>query len=184
MDAYVGQIILFAGNYEPQDWAFCDGRQLQIQNYQALFALIGTSYGGSMPGGNFNLPDLRGRLPVGQGQGIARAPAPQLTQRVIAQQFGTEAVALQVVEMPPHRHTLQATNTAATALTPVANLLAAPQGADVVYFTPPSGSTPGVSTLAKNTVATAGANQTHDNRMATQTLNYLICLNGLFPDRP
>ncbi|AVS73402.1 phage tail protein [Paracidovorax cattleyae] len=183
MEAYTGQIILFAGNYEPEGWAFCDGRQLQINSYQALYALIGTTYGGDART-TFNLPDLRGRLAIGQGQGVARAPAPQLTARVLGQRLGTETVALQVAEMPAHRHTLQALNTPATALTPAGQLPAIGQNGDAPYFTPPSGSTPAVNTLAVNAVNPSGAGQPHDNRMATQTLNYLICLNGLFPDRP
>lgn len=67
MDAYTGQIILFAGNYEPQGWAFCDGRQLQINTYMALYSLIGTTYGGDGRT-TFNLPDLRGRVAISQGR--------------------------------------------------------------------------------------------------------------------
>ncbi|MBB5878174.1 tail fiber protein [Xanthomonas sp. 3498] len=183
MDAYTGQIILFAGNYEPQDWAFCDGRQLRINDYQALYALIGTTYGGDARV-YFNLPDLRSRVAIGQGQGEARAPAPQLTARTIGQKVGAETVALQLAEMPPHRHTLQATTAAATLTTPSGNVLATPQNAEVMYFTPPPSSTPTASTFAPDTVAVGGGNQAHDNRMATQALSYLICLNGIFPDRP
>ncbi|MCC4619711.1 tail fiber protein [Xanthomonas cassavae CFBP 4642] len=183
MDAYIGQIIVFAGNYQPEGWAFCDGRQLLINDYPALYALIGATYGGDART-TFNLPDLRGRLAIGQGQGVARAPAPQLTARVLAQQVGTETVSLQLAEMPAHRHTLQALNTPATALTPAGQLPAIAQNGDASYFTPPSGSAPAVNTLATNAVSSSGAGQAHDNRMATQTLNYLICLNGLFPDRP
>jgi microcystin-dependent protein len=183
MDAYTGQIILFAGTYEPPGWAFCDGRSLRINDYQALYALIGVTYGGDART-TFNLPDLRGRIAIGQGQGVARAPAPQLTARVLGQAFGVEQVALSNAQMPAHRHALQAANSPATAQSPASNLLAVPQGGDVVYFTPPSGSTPSAQTLAANTVVPTGANAPHDNCMATQALSYLICLNGLFPDRP
>ena len=183
MDAYTGQIILFAGPYEPQGWAFCDGRTLQINDYQALYALIGVTYGGDARI-TFKLPDLRGRAAIGQGQGVARAPAPQLTTRVLGQALGDENVTLINAQMPAQRHALQAVNSPATALTPTSNMLAVPQSGDVVYFTPPSGSTPNDSTLASTTVASTGTNQPHNNCMATQTLSYLICLNGIFPDRP
>ncbi|MBB5886423.1 phage tail protein [Xanthomonas sp. LMG 8992] len=183
MDAYIGQIILFASYFEPKNWAFCDGRQLLIKDYVALYSLIGTVYGGDGRT-TFNLPDLRSRVPIGQGQGVPRAPAPQLTARVLGQQLGVETMTLQLAEMPAHRHTLQATTAAATTVVPTGNLFAVPPTPNVEYFTPPSGSAPVVPTLAASTVGSAGANQAHDNRMATQALNYLICLNGLFPDRP
>ncbi len=183
MDAYTSQIILFAGNYEPEGWAFCDGRQLPINNYAALYSLIGTTYGGDGRT-TFNLPDLRGRVAISQGQGVARSPAPQLTARVLGQQFGTETVSLQLAQMPAHSHALQAVNAPASALVPTSQLLAVTQGGDTAYITPPSGSTPVVQVLAPNAVSVAGAGQPHDNHMATQTLNYLICLNGFYPQRP
>ncbi|KAB7768845.1 phage tail protein [Xanthomonas maliensis] len=183
MDAYLGQIILFAGNYEPQGWAFCDGRQLQINNYMALYSLIGTTYGGDART-TFNLPDLRGRVAISQGQGAARAPAPQLTARVLGQQFGTETVSLQLAEMPAHTHALQAFNAPASSSVPTTQLPAVTQNGETAYFVPPAGSTPAVATLAPNAVSVAGAGLPHDNHMATQTLNYLICLNGFYPQRP
>ncbi|PPT99673.1 phage tail protein [Xanthomonas arboricola] len=183
MDAYIGQIILFAGDYEPQDWAFCDGRQLQITTYMALYSLIGTTYGGDGRT-TFNLPDLRGRVAVSQGQGVARAQTPQLTARVLGQQFGTATVSLQTAEMPAHSHTLQASTAPASALTPSNNLLAVPQNAEVFYFVPPTGSSPPVTNLAATAVSVSGASQPHDNHMAAQTLSYLICLNGFYPQRP
>lgn len=183
MDAYTGQIILFAGDYQPEGWAFCDGRQLPIQTYAALYSLIGTTYGGDGRT-TFNLPDLRGRVAISQGQGIARAPAPQLTARVLGQAFGTETVPLQLAQMPGHNHALQAFNAPASSLVPTGNLPAITQGSNTAYLTPPPGSSPAASTLATNAVNVTGAGQPHDNRMATQTLNYLICLNGLYPQRP
>ncbi|WOS40496.1 phage tail protein [Xanthomonas rydalmerensis] len=182
MDAYTGQIILFASFFEPRNWAFCDGRSLPIKNYVALYSLIGTVYGGDGVT-TFNLPDLRSRVPIGQGQGEARAPAPQLTARVLGQQLGAESVTLKLAEIPAHRHTLQATTATATTVVPVNNLLAAPPAPNVEYFTP-SSTTQKELSLSADTVETAGANQAHPNRMPTQALNYLICLNGLFPNRP
>lgn len=183
MDAYIGQIILFAGNYEPKDWAFCDGRQLQINNNMALYSLIGTTYGGN-GSTTFNLPDLRGRVAISQGQGIARAPAPQLTARVLGQNFGTETVTLQLAEIPSHQHTLQAFNAPASSPEPGGRLLAVTQGSETAYLVPPIGSNPADIELGANAVGMAGGSQPHNNRMATQTLNYLICLNGYYPPRP
>ncbi len=182
MDAYTGQIILFAGNYAPENWAVCDGRSLKVSDYQALFALIGTTYGGD-GSSTFNLPDLRGRLAIGQGQGAARAPAPQLTMRVLGQKPGTETVSLQLAEMPAHRHALQASSAPASSTMPTGQLTAVAQNGDAPYFTPPLTGTPAANNLASNAVSPGGASQPHDNHMATQTLNYLICLNGLFPNR-
>lgn len=177
MDAYVGQIILFAGNYEPENWAICDGRSLLIQNYVALYSLIGVIYGGDART-TFNLPDLRGRVPVGQGQGTA------LTMRTLGQSFGTEAVALTEAQLPAHQHQLLALSTPATSPSPIGNLLAQTQGQDVMYFTPPATGTPAVMTLDPATVGSSGQGYPHENRMPMQALNYLICLNGLYPDRP
>lgn len=178
MYAYTGQIILFAGDYVPQNWALCDGSTLRIQDYPALFSLIGTVYGGDSRI-TFGLPDLRGRAPVGLGQGTG------LTSRTLGQSFGTEAVSLDASQIPPHQHKLQALTTAANALTPTGNLLAQTQNQDVAYFTPPAGGTaPTTWTLAANSVAdSAGGNAPHENRMPTQVLNYLICLNSIYPER-
>lgn len=177
MDAYTGQIILFAGNYVPDNWALCDGRALQSQQFPALFSLIGNLYGGNGQT-TFCLPDLRGRVPVGQGQG------PALSLRPLAQAFGTETASLSVSQIPPHQHKLHALTTPADALTPTSNLLAQTQNQDAAYLAPPSGTAPVTWTLSDSSVASSGGNAPHENRMPTQVLNYLICLNGLYPIRP
>jgi len=106
-EAFVGEIRLFGGNYSPVNWHKCDGSMLSVSNYQVLYSLLGTTYGGD--GVNtFGLPDLRSRLPVGMGQGT------NLTNRVIAQKFGEETVALASNQLPVHTHTLVATTTQAT----------------------------------------------------------------------
>ena len=111
MDPYIGEIRLFAGNYAPENWAICDGAQVAVNDYQALYALIGTTYGGNGTT-SFALPDLRGRVPIGQGQ------APNVTARTLGQIGGTEKVSLNVGQLPPHNHQILATSTAATTSTP------------------------------------------------------------------
>jgi len=107
VDSYVGEIRMFGGNYAPDGWALCDGSLLQVANNEALFSLLGSTYGGDGRS-TFGLPDLRGRLPVGQGQGTG------LSNRVLAQAIGAETVALAAAEVAPHSHPVGA-GTAATA---------------------------------------------------------------------
>ena len=114
MDGFIGEIRMFAGNYAPQNWALCDGSQLPISGNEALFSLIGTSYGGDGIS-TFALPDLRGRIPICQGQGNG------LTPRVLGQSFGAEGVALGLSEMPSHTHALSA-GAQASAASPQGNL--------------------------------------------------------------
>jgi microcystin-dependent protein len=110
MEPFIGQIELFGFGYAPQGWAQCNGQILPINQNQALFALIGTSFGGNGTS-NFALPDLRGRLAVGQGTGTG------LTPRAVGNAFGEESHTLSLGETPSHTHTL---NTAASA-TPASN---------------------------------------------------------------
>src|SRR5690242_748945 len=99
MEVYIGTILLFAGNFAPLNFAFCDGRLLPISQFQALFAILGTTYGGNGTT-NFALPDLRGRVPLGMGQ------APGRTPYVIGQTGGNETTQLTIPNMPAHNHTL------------------------------------------------------------------------------
>ena len=101
MDPFVGEIRLFAGNFAPMNWAFCDGSLLPIAEFEVLFNLIGTTYGGDGQS-TFALPDLRGRVPIHQGQG------PGLSNRTIGQTGGVEAVSVGPQQMPPHSHALTA----------------------------------------------------------------------------
>lgn len=185
MDAYTGQIILFAGDYVPQGWVPCDGRMLNPQQYAALFSLIGATYGGNGLT-TFAVPDLRGRLPIGQGQGKDNSQN-KLSMRTVGQSFGTETVTLAESEMPPHRHQLTALNATATTRDPMQNLLAKPvhtlgTSKDMAYITPPT--PPVTAALAPDTLSSAGGGQAHENRMPTQALTYLMCLNGLYPVHP
>jgi len=177
VDSYVGEIRMFGGNYAPDGWALCDGTLLQVANNEALFSLLGTTYGGDGRS-TFGLPDLRGRLPVGQGQG------PGLSNRVLAQAIGAETVALAAAEVAPHTHPVGA-GTAATALTPANNFpgqLAATVGN--LYYkmpVPPPSPAPTKGVMAASAVSTSGASAAHNNVMPATGVTFIICTVGLYP---
>jgi len=170
-DPFIGEIRMFAGNFAPNGWAFCWGQLQSISENDALFALIGTTYGGDGQT-TFALPDLRGRIPVGQGQG------PGLSNRIVGQQHGTEDVTLLSSQMPAHTHTLLASGTAATASSPAGAVLAA-QSMDAVFI---SGTAP-TAAMRADLVAPDGGNQAHDNMAPYLCLNFIIALFGIFPSQ-
>lgn len=168
---YLGEIRMFAGTFAPVGWALCDGRTLPIAENDALFALIGTTYGGDGDT-TFNLPDLRGRAPVHAGQG------PGLSQSYqIGEQFGVEEVTLTTQQIPAHGHALQARAAGGTSDTPAGNVLASPPTASLYVR-----STPDV-TLSPAAVGPIGGSQPHDNRMPYLTINFIISLLGEFPSQ-
>lgn len=187
MDAYLGQIILFAGDFAPQGWVPCDGRKLSIHEYEALYSLIATAYGGDGRT-TFAVPDLRSRLPVGQGAGQDKAQNKPLTPCVLAQPLGSETVTLTTNQLPAHRHQLMALNTTATSTDPAGRMLAKPHniisaGTDMAYFTPPA-TAPAPIPLAADALTFTGGSQPHNNCMPTQALTYLICVLGVYPHKP
>lgn len=158
---YLGEIRIFAGNFAPVNWHFCDGSLIAIGDNSALFALIGTTYGGD--GQNtFALPDLRSRIPVHQGNSF-----------VIGQRAGAENVALITSQLPLHSHTQVADSNAATSSQPDNNFPAA--GPAWYTNNPPS------QILALGALAPAGGNQPHPNLVPYVAVNYIICLAGSFP---
>lgn len=176
-DPYIAEIRMFAGTFAPLNWAFCDGRLVSISEYDALFALIGTTYGGDGQN-NFALPDLRGRLPVGQGTG------PGLTPRTIGDQFGTDTVTLGEQQMPSHSHQFSAITAAATSPSPEGTLFADTSGdtlGDKPYV--PAPDSPKLKNMSAKTAAVAGDSQPHDNIMPSVAINYIICLYGIYPPR-
>lgn len=174
MDPYLGDIRLFAGSFAPVGWVLCDGRLLAISQNDALYAIIGTTYGGD--GVNtFGVPDLRGRLPVGQGNG------PGLTSRVIGQQFGVESVTLLTDQIPSHNHTLNASTAMPSTSPSPAGTVFAHSDADKIYVSSPTGPVP--ETLNPATVQAAGGTQPHNNIMPTTAINYIMCVAGIFPSR-
>jgi microcystin-dependent protein len=182
VDAYTGEIRLFAGGYAPEGWLACNGALLSIQTYAPLYSLIGTIYGGDGQT-TFALPDLRGRVPIGQGQG------PGLTPRTIGGQSGSETVTLTLAQLPSHNHTVNATSAAASTQTPGPTVnLAATTAPAAFYLTKlPSPEKPALlndATVGKVGGISGSANTNpHENMMMTFALTYIICTNGLFPTR-
>ena len=174
MEAFIASILLFAGNFAPSGWAFCNGQLLQIVQYQALYALIGTTYGGDGRT-TFGLPDLRGRVPAGIGQ------SPGLQNINLGQQIGTNTNTLTVAQMPSHSHTLNANATATGR-----NLLPVPTNNYPAQNQDTTGNYAVTSDVQMNqqAIANAGGSQSVNNMQPTLGLNYIICLEGIFPPRP
>jgi microcystin-dependent protein len=173
IDCYTGEIRLFAGLRPPQGWLFCQGQELPIFQYQALFSLLGTTWGGNGKT-TFALPDLRGRIPMGQGQ------SPGLSPRRLGEKPGAETVTLTPQTLGSHHHSLRATIRPATSVTPHPTLMHAVVASPArAYFTP----TPPVTDLIldKRTLDPAGGGQAHDNMMPTTVINFMIATDGLYP---
>lgn len=175
-EAYIGEIRLFAGSYAPQGWALCNGATLAISGNEALYALLGTTYGGDGLT-NFALPDLQGRVALGVGQG------PGLTQHLVGAKGGSETVALTATQIPTHAHALNASTATATDVTPGTNKMVANVGSNLFYLdTTTSGLTlvdDPFNAAALNANVNSGA--PHANVQATMALNYIMCTAGTFP---
>ncbi|MCE1191425.1 MAG: tail fiber protein [Acidovorax sp.] len=169
-EAFIGEIRLFAGNFAPQHWSFCDGSLLPIAEYDAAYALLGTTYGGDGVT-TFAVPDLRGRLPIGVGQG------PGLSLRVLGEQVGVEQVTLLANNAPAHTHALAA-GAAASNVNPAGLAPAAVTGFNLY-----AASTTAPQALAGSTVDVAGGGMPHNNVMPSMPLSFIVCLNGIFPSR-
>lgn len=175
MDNFLGEIRPFTGNFAPQGWHLCDGTVLNIQGNEALFALIGARFGGNGTT-NFALPDLRGRLPIGSGQGTG------LTSHSFASSGGTETVTLSLAQAPGHNHGFTVTTNAASGSAPSGAWLANPSPNSFYATTASSGAPDQV--LASGTVSFMGNGQPHENRMPTMAINYIIATTGLYPVQP
>src|SRR3954451_16201544 len=162
---YIGEIRLFGGNFAPAGWAFCDGRLLQISEYDAFFNLIGTTYGGDGQE-TFGLPDLRSRVPIHQGSGFT-----------LAQSGGVETVTLTTQQIPAHTHSFNAANVQGTDNSPAGRLPAVTQ--NVRLYTNEATD----EAMAAGSIAPFGASQPHDNLQPYLTVSYIISLFGLFPDQ-
>lgn len=173
---YLGAIKVFAGSFAIKGYAMCQGQLLSIQQNTALFSLLGTYYGGNGVS-NFQLPDLRGRLPIGTGNGQGLSP------RVIGELGGVDNVSLLSANVPQHNHIFNASTTAATMNTAgPANLLgAAPTGIEFYATAGGSGVTP--VTINPNAVSQQGGNLPHNNIQPSTALTYIIALNGVFPSQ-
>jgi microcystin-dependent protein len=166
---YVGEIRIFAGNFAPAGWLFCDGSLQLISQNETLFQLIGTTYGGDGQS-TFALPDLRGRIPIHMGQGTG-------SSRIIGEAGGSESVTLTTAELANHNHAFPASSSVASAGDPL-NAVVADTGTVPVY----SSSIPNV-VMSPGAIAAAGAGQSHDNIMPFGCVNFIISLFGIFPSQ-
>lgn len=176
MTPYLAEIRPFLGNFAPVGWHLCDGTLLPISGNEALFSLLGTAYGGNGTT-TFGLPNLKGRLPIGYGQGAGLQ-----VNRPFASTGGEESVTLSTAQTPLHSHSFMVTTDPATGNSPSGNLLANP-APNVFYATTQKPNTP-LQVLNADTVSNAGGGQAHENRMPTMAVNYIIATTGLFPAKP
>ena len=171
MDPILGSILLFAGNFEPLGWAFCNGQLLSIAQDTALFSLLGTTYGGDGQT-NFALPDLRGRVPIHFGQG------PGLSNYDLGQSGGAENTTLTLNNLPPHNHSLNAVSEAGSTSAPAGAYLGNTGALDKEYNT-----TGTVVTMNAGAIGATGQSQPFDNLPPYLAINYVIALQGIFPSR-
>lgn len=172
-DQFVAEIRIFPFNFPPTGWAFCDGQLMPISQNTALFALLGTVYGGDGKS-TFALPDLQGSAPMqpGQGQG--------LSLRDLGQIGGSESVTLIVSEIPVHTHTLMVSSEVSDIQTPDANAALGRSGGGNAW----TATVANVVQLAPQALAPAGGSLPHNNMQPYLTLNFCIALQGIFPQRP
>lgn len=170
-EPFVGEIKMFAGNFAPRGYAFCDGQLLAVSQNDALFSLLGTIYGGDGRT-TFGLPDLRGRIPVHAGQG------PGLSSRRLGSKSGAERETITVNQMPSHRHTVEGSNNMATHETLQGNVLAGSVGGNFYSSTATKS-----SQLESGVVANTGGSQSHNNMMPTLCIHFIVALVGIYPSR-
>jgi microcystin-dependent protein len=167
MTPFLGQLALFPFGFPPRGWALCQGQLMPINQYQALFSLLGTTYGGDGIT-NFGLPDLRGRTPVSIGNGIN-----------LGAKGGEEMHTLQISEVPQHNHTINATTNAANNPAPGGNLLGQTASGATVYKQTTNINSP----LNSSTIGAYGNGQPHENRTPYLVMNWCIALTGIYPSR-
>ena len=168
---YVGEIRMFAGNFPPVGWMFCDGQLLPISENETLFQLIGTTYGGDGES-TFGLPNLQSRVPIHQGTGKDGSTY------VLAEAAGTETVTLTVQQMPIHTHAMLATNNPGTTQSPSGVVLATATTSQAGTLTYGSDSPVGMN---NNAVSVVGGSQPHENCQPFLCVDFIISLFGIFP---
>ncbi|WP_442265455.1 phage tail protein [Tenacibaculum sp. ZS6-P6] len=193
-EAYLGEIRMFAGNFAPRGWAFCDGQLLAISSNNALFSLLGTMYGGDGRT-TFALPDLRGRVPMSAGL----HPGSSYNYRV-GQRGGIESPTLSTLQMPQHNHTasvsggggniLLSTDSAQRSTPQAGDVPASAQfgsglsATQVKAYGPPTNTVNGQTVSGGNvTIGFTGASQPYENRQPYTIVRYIICLQGVYPSR-
>ena len=162
---YVGEIRMFAGNFPPNGWMFCDGQPLPISENDILFQLIGTTYGGDGES-TFLLPDLRGRVPIHIGNGVA-----------LAETGGVETVTLTTQQIPSHNHALLGSSLIANDPNPQNNVLGESSAISMYQSAAPS------AAMAPQSIGSAGGSQPHENFQPYQCVNFIISLFGIFPSQ-
>ncbi len=167
-ECMLGEIRMFAGNFAPRRWAFSAGQLLSISSNQALFSILGTTYGGDGRT-SFALPDLRGRVPLGTGKG------PGLASRRLGQKGGAETHRLRVAEMPAHRHSARSNSGRGTSASPVRNVWAG--SAQNSYIRRSN------TKMGRDAIGVSGRNRPHNNLQPFLGINYIICLQGIYPSR-
>jgi microcystin-dependent protein len=167
-DPFLGEIKIEAFNFAPKGWAFCNGQTLPINQNQALFSLLGTTYGGNGQT-TFMLPNLQGRVPLHAGASY------QGTMRTLGQAFGEEVHTLTSAEMPAHTHTANVVNANANVIVPTGNWLGVSSN---LYQRGPAN-----TALAPSTISSVGDGQPHENRQPYTVLNFCIALVGIYPSR-
>ena len=169
-EPFVGEIRMFAGNFAPRGWAFCDGQLLAVSQNDALFSLLGTIYGGDGRT-TFGLPDLRGRIPIHAGTG------PGLSPRRLGAKSGSEKVTLTTNQLASHTHDWNANTASAKDPSPAGHVTA---DTSPINFYEPQNQT---VSLASNTIANTGGSGSHTNLMPTLCINFIIALVGIYPSR-
>ena len=167
-EGFIGEVKMFAGNFAPRGWAFCEGQLLPISEYQSLYAIIGTTYGGDGRT-TFALPDLRGRVAIHPGTG------PGLSTKRLGQQGGAETVTLNTGQLPNHSHQLKTTTDQANSKNPTNATLATSK--TEIY----SNNTASIN--MQDIIGKTGGNQPHENMPPYTSINFIICLQGIFPSR-
>ncbi|MBL8179896.1 MAG: tail fiber protein [Bryobacterales bacterium] len=168
-EPYIGEVRAFPWGATPSGWLPCDGRSLPIPAYAALYGLIGPTFGGD-GATSFNVPDLRGRVPIGVGQGSDLSPY------TMGERGGTETVSLAIAAMPAHSHAPESVTGAPTTGDPSGNMLAS----EAAIFNLPSSLD---ATLDGSAIGVTGEGAGHDNMMPFLALNYCICFQGVYPAR-
>ncbi len=173
-EPFIAEIRIFAGNFAPRNWAFCNGQLLPIQQNTALFSLVGTTYGGDGRT-NFGLPNLQGRAPMHPGDG------PGLTRRRLGQTGGVEAVALTEAQMPSHAHQAQGSLSTADERVPSDSTLLGSTPRQYTYGNSSEGND---TDMAPDSLGTTGGGQPHTNMQPCLAINFIIALLGIYPERP
>ncbi|HEY2084305.1 MAG TPA: tail fiber protein [Verrucomicrobiae bacterium] len=169
---FLGEIRMFGGNFAPRGYALCNGQLLSIAQNTALFSLLGTTYGGDGVS-NFALPNLQGRVPIHFGNGAGLSPY------YLGQQAGTEAVTLNLNQMPIHSHPVNSTGAGGNQASPVGNLPAIESTGTSLNYSNAGSS----GQMSPSTIGTAGGNQPFTVVQPYLTINFIIALQGIYPSR-